>query len=319
MTAIKRASQKDIDENKRKQQILKKAGYNVNIDGSWGPWQQKLWQKFSNEKLPLPGLKKSNTIALPMTSSTVSSAAGPLGIVATLALPLFDSGVRDQLKLAGNLGRAFIGNTYDKLSSYFYPEEAPAPAVSDGSATGTATQTAPAQQPGRDDSASQRKPSFREKVGDFIAGRGRTTTGGNTPPKPPKPPRGLAPFTGYRNGTLWGNALRLGRDLQTIGTGIDLIDNIAGGIGARVDTTRVSDANWNLTRNYTPLGGLFHLTTKERPAVTRPAVPGDSLPTQQVPVNQDTVRATSSQELPNSDIVEANTDFEEWLKTRETE
>lgn len=40
----------EINENKRKQQILTLAGYKVPQDGSWGPWQQSLWDKFNTRE-----------------------------------------------------------------------------------------------------------------------------------------------------------------------------------------------------------------------------------------------------------------------------
>lgn len=36
----------DRNENRRRQQLLKNAGYSVNIDGSWGPYQNKLWMHY---------------------------------------------------------------------------------------------------------------------------------------------------------------------------------------------------------------------------------------------------------------------------------
>lgn len=33
--------------NRRRQRILKAQGYNVNIDGNWGPWQSQLWDQYT--------------------------------------------------------------------------------------------------------------------------------------------------------------------------------------------------------------------------------------------------------------------------------
>ena len=41
----------DRNENRRRQQLLKNAGYSVNIDGSWGPYQNKLWTHYLSSGL----------------------------------------------------------------------------------------------------------------------------------------------------------------------------------------------------------------------------------------------------------------------------
>ena len=38
------------NEYKRRQAMMKAAGYNVPQDGSWGPYQQKIWNKLSTRK-----------------------------------------------------------------------------------------------------------------------------------------------------------------------------------------------------------------------------------------------------------------------------
>jgi hypothetical protein len=35
---IRKISQAEAAENKKKQQVLRTAGYNIKVDGSWGPW-----------------------------------------------------------------------------------------------------------------------------------------------------------------------------------------------------------------------------------------------------------------------------------------
>ena len=34
----RKISQAEAEENKKKQQVLRTAGYNIKVDGSWGPW-----------------------------------------------------------------------------------------------------------------------------------------------------------------------------------------------------------------------------------------------------------------------------------------
>lgn len=130
--------------------------------------------------------------------------------------------------------------------------------------------TSPTPEPERNDSTGQEGPSFRERIGNWIAGRNSKRAAGsrNNPTSEPKLSRGLVPFTGYNNGTWLGNLLRGARDWQTVGTTLDAVDTAAGKIGERLDTTRVNNSNWNFTRDYTPSGLLFHLSTKERPAAS---------------------------------------------------
>ncbi len=41
---VREATEKEAEENMRKQAIMAKYGINVKIDGSWGPWQQQQWE-----------------------------------------------------------------------------------------------------------------------------------------------------------------------------------------------------------------------------------------------------------------------------------
>lgn len=52
--SIKKPTPEQVTENKRRQQILNRYGYNVRIDGSWGPWQQNLWDKISTKEKHYP-------------------------------------------------------------------------------------------------------------------------------------------------------------------------------------------------------------------------------------------------------------------------
>lgn len=49
MKTVNKNSQ-EAQENLRRQQILKLAGYNVPQDGSWGPYQQKLWEQINTKE-----------------------------------------------------------------------------------------------------------------------------------------------------------------------------------------------------------------------------------------------------------------------------
>ena len=45
MAIPKKLSKEQIEINKNKQRLLNSAGYNVKVDGSWGPWQEQQYNK----------------------------------------------------------------------------------------------------------------------------------------------------------------------------------------------------------------------------------------------------------------------------------
>ena len=45
MAILKKLSKEQIEINKNKQRLLNSAGYNVKVDGSWGPWQEQQYNK----------------------------------------------------------------------------------------------------------------------------------------------------------------------------------------------------------------------------------------------------------------------------------
>lgn len=54
MATPKRPTREQIELNKRKQQALKLAGYDIDINGSWGPWQEQQYRKISTHKKQYP-------------------------------------------------------------------------------------------------------------------------------------------------------------------------------------------------------------------------------------------------------------------------
>lgn len=54
-------------EYKRRQQLLKKAGYNVPIDGSWGKWQEQQWKNYLKDQYPVSSFIADN-IAQPVAN-----------------------------------------------------------------------------------------------------------------------------------------------------------------------------------------------------------------------------------------------------------
>lgn len=102
---IRRISKEEAAQNRKKQQVLRDAGYNVKIDGSWGPWQEDQYKKvISNRRqstkanagaLAIPAASyalKGLGVSLPsILSGPALAASAPLSLV--LAGPI--SGVVD--------------------------------------------------------------------------------------------------------------------------------------------------------------------------------------------------------------------------------
>lgn len=102
MATPKRITKEQAEANKKKQQVLKDAGYRIKIDGSWGPWQEKEYRKVISKEntnkanvgvmaLPMAGYGAAQlfggSIALPSLSSFASSLFPAASAALTLAGP----------------------------------------------------------------------------------------------------------------------------------------------------------------------------------------------------------------------------------------
>lgn len=66
MATPKRITKEQAEANKKKQQVLKDAGYNIKVDGSWGPWQEKEYRKVISKGGRNPNQANVGVMALPM-------------------------------------------------------------------------------------------------------------------------------------------------------------------------------------------------------------------------------------------------------------
>lgn len=167
-------------------------------------------------------------MSTPLSGAMTGSRLGPYGALAgaLTGAAYYAYNNQDNMKALLGMIAAPVVRSYNILSSYFdemskgknkgknkgntakptptqpapaQPAPAPQPEpAQEGTATGSTTTAqpttasgtaAPAPQPERNDSTDQRRPSWRERLGDRIAGRssGQTSTGGNTP-EPQKRP-----------------------------------------------------------------------------------------------------------------------------------
>lgn len=66
MATPKRITKEQAEVNKKKQRVLRQAGYNIKVDGSWGPWQEKQYRKVISKGGRNPNQANVGVMALPM-------------------------------------------------------------------------------------------------------------------------------------------------------------------------------------------------------------------------------------------------------------
>lgn len=90
MTTPRRITKEQAEENKRKQQILRENGYNITVDGSWGPWQEKQYRKIISTKRDNLSQANAAALAIPAIGYGLASSGIAAGSLAgsTLTLPL---------------------------------------------------------------------------------------------------------------------------------------------------------------------------------------------------------------------------------------
>ena len=66
MATPKRITREQAEANKKKQQVLRQAGYNIKVDGSWGPWQEEQYRKVISKGGRNPNQANVGVMALPM-------------------------------------------------------------------------------------------------------------------------------------------------------------------------------------------------------------------------------------------------------------
>lgn len=113
---IRKLSKAEAEANKKKQQILKSAGYNVKVDGSWGPWQEEQYRKVLQKRRILRKDNKTSNanvgvLALPAAAYGASSLLEGLGVTAsgTVSLPAI-TGALIAAPLVGGIYEHVTGN-----------------------------------------------------------------------------------------------------------------------------------------------------------------------------------------------------------------
>lgn len=87
MATPKRITKEQAEANKKKQQVLRQAGYNIKVDGSWGPWQEKQYRKVISNGGRNPNQANVGVMALPMYGYGATQLLEGLGSVSLPSIP----------------------------------------------------------------------------------------------------------------------------------------------------------------------------------------------------------------------------------------
>lgn len=89
MATPKRITKEQAEANKKKQQVLRQSGYNIKIDGSWGPWQEAQYRKVISKEGRNPSQANVGVMALPAAGYGAMQVLEGLGAVSlpSIALP----------------------------------------------------------------------------------------------------------------------------------------------------------------------------------------------------------------------------------------
>lgn len=108
------ATLKDIryDYNKRRQQILRDAGYDIPVDGSWGPWQEKQYRRVSEKQNKKQNKANVGVLAIPAAGIGAAELLGGLDItVPTISGTTAATALGPSLVLSGPAYAMYSGIT----------------------------------------------------------------------------------------------------------------------------------------------------------------------------------------------------------------
>ena len=109
MATPKRITKEQAEANKKKQQVLKDAGYNITVDGSWGPWQEKEYRKVISKGGRNPNQANVGVMALPMYGYGAAQLLEGLGSV---SLPSISIPSASALTMAAPVALTLAGPAY---------------------------------------------------------------------------------------------------------------------------------------------------------------------------------------------------------------
>ena len=124
MGTYKKLSREQIEINKNKQRVLNRAGYNVKVDGNWGPWQEKQYRKVILRVNRNPNQANVGVMALPVAGYGVAQLLEGLGSV---SLPSISVPSVSALAMAAPVALTLAGpayGMYERITGK-YPKIAP--------------------------------------------------------------------------------------------------------------------------------------------------------------------------------------------------
>ena len=122
MITPKRITKEQAEAIKKKQQILRQAGYNIKVNGSWGPWQEEQYRKIlSREKAKKIMSKQANVgvMALPVAGYGATQLLRGLGAaqllegLGSVSLPSISIPSASALTMAAPVALTLAGPAYD--------------------------------------------------------------------------------------------------------------------------------------------------------------------------------------------------------------
>lgn len=109
MATPKRITKEQVEANKKKQQVLRQAGYNIKVDGSWGPWQEEQYRKVISKGGRNPNQANVGVMALPMYGYGAAQLLEGLGSV---SLPSISIPSGSALAMAAPVALTLAGPAY---------------------------------------------------------------------------------------------------------------------------------------------------------------------------------------------------------------
>lgn len=108
MATPKRITKEQAEANKKKQQVLRQAGYNIKVDGSWGPWQEQQYNKIMSRRRS-PNQANMGVMALPVAGYGAAQLLEGLGSV---SLPSISIPSASALAMAAPVTLTLAGPAY---------------------------------------------------------------------------------------------------------------------------------------------------------------------------------------------------------------
>lgn len=109
MGTYKKLSREQIEINKNKQRALNRAGYNVKVDGSWGPWQEQQYRKVISRVNRNPNQANVGVMALPVAGYGAAQLLEGLG---SISLPSISVPSASALTMAAPVALTLAGPAY---------------------------------------------------------------------------------------------------------------------------------------------------------------------------------------------------------------